>query len=247
MTAKIKAIFLDSGNTLRVLVKDADFQSQARQQLARLVGTRESPDDFSEQLNTRYDMYKKRATGTLLQASAIEIWTRWMLPDHPADQIAPLADQLTTLWRNARGRHVPRPEAKPTIIELDNRGYLLGIITNTISETEIPAWLEADGLTQYFKAVILSSKFGRRKPDPYIYSEASYVAGVSPANCAYVGDNPNVDIMGAYQAGFGMVIILAQPAATGKEIPAGQRKPDLVIHEIKDLLDIFPPLQNNKA
>ena len=247
MTPKIKAIFLDSGNTLRVLVKDAEFQSQARQQLAALVGAQESPDDFCEQLNVRYDMYKKRATGTLLQASATEIWTRWMLPDHPADQIAPLADQLTTLWRNSRGRHVPRPDVKSIVIELYNRGYILGIITNTISETEIPAWLEADGLTQYFKAVVLSSKFGRRKPDPYIYSEASYAAGVSPANCAYVGNNPSVDIMGAYQAGFGMVIILAQPGVPGKEISTSQRKPDLVIHEIKDLLGIFPPFQNNNA
>jgi putative hydrolase of the HAD superfamily len=241
MTSKIKAIFLDSGNTMRVVVKDDDFQSQARQKLAALVGTQQSPEDFCEQLNVRYEMYKKRAVETLLQASATEIWTRWMLPDLPADQIAPLADQLTTLWRNSRGRHVPRPDVKPTVIELYNRGYILGIITNTISETEIPAWLEADDLAQYFTAVILSSKFGRRKPDPYIYSEASYVARVRPSNCAYVGDNPEHDIMGAQQAGFGMVIILTQPAASGKEIPTIQRKPDRVIKEIKDLLDIFLP------
>jgi putative hydrolase of the HAD superfamily len=242
MTTKINAIFLDSGNTMRVVVKDADFQSQARQQLASLVGTQQSPEDFFEQLNVRYDMYKRRAVETLLQASATEIWTRWMLPDHPADQVAPLADQLTTLWRNSRGRRVPRPDVKPTVIELYNRGYVLGIITNTISETEIPAWLEADGLAQYFTAIILSSKFGRRKPDPYIYSEASYVARVKPANCAYIGDNPDHDIMGAQQAGFGMVIILSTPSAPGKEVPTIHRKPDMVIREIKDLLGIFPPL-----
>jgi FMN phosphatase YigB (HAD superfamily) len=184
MTAKIKTIFLDSGNTLRIVVKDDEFQSKSRQQLASLVGTQESPNSFFEHLAVRYELYE--ACHRNFTASICEIWTRWMLPDHPADQIAPLADQLTSLWRNSRGRHVPRPEAKPTIIELYNRGYMLGIITNTISETEIPAWLEADGLTQYFKAVILSSKFGRRKPDPYIYSEASYVYWLSPANCAYV-------------------------------------------------------------
>ena len=240
MTHKIEAIFLDTGNTMRVVVKDAVLQNHAQQQLVKLVGTQESPDAFYERLDERYEIYKKRAKGILLQAPETEVWTRWMLPDFPADKIAPLAGQLTRLWHDRDGRRVPRSNVKKTVIELSKRGYILGIIANSLSETEIPAWLESDGLAQYFKAVILSSKFGRRKPDPYIYREAAYVAGVKPENCAYVGDNPDRDIKGAQQTGFGMVIILTAPETLKKELPRGIYKPDHLIQTFSDLLGIFP-------
>jgi HAD superfamily hydrolase (TIGR01662 family) len=236
---KIDAIFLDHGNTLRVVVEDEVFQNDARQQLAKLIGTHESPDIFCKHLDEKYNVYKKRAKDTLLQDSAAEVWTRWMLPDYPTNKIAPLANQLTCLWRDRKGHHVLRPDAKKTIIELHKRGYILGIIANSLSETEIPDWLEAEGLMQYFKSVVLSSKFGRRKPDPYIYLEAAYLAGVKPENCAYVGDNPNRDIQGARRAGFGRVIILSEPATLTKDPPTGENKPDLDIREFSDLLKHF--------
>jgi HAD superfamily hydrolase (TIGR01509 family) len=240
MNLDIEAIFLDSGNTMRVIVKDAAFQSHAQQQLVKLIGTQESPDAFYERLEERYAAYKRLAKGTLLQASETELWTRWMLPDHPADQIAPLAGQLTLLWHGRKGRHVPRPDVKETIIELYRRGYSLGIIANSISTVEIPNWLEADSLTQYFKVVVLSSKFGRRKPDLHIYLEAAYLGGIKPVNCAYVADNPSQDIKGARQAGFGMIVIL-EPTTPEKEPAESIYKPDEIIRQCGDLLKIFPP------
>ena len=96
-----------------------------------------------------------------------------MLPDFPAEKIAPLSGKLTRLWRDCDGRRVPRDDVKETVIELSRRGYILGIIANTITETEIPDYLEEDGLTEYFKTVVLSSKVGIRKPNPEIYWEAA--------------------------------------------------------------------------
>ena len=238
---KIDAIFLDHGNTMRIVVKDETFQNNAREQLVKLVEAPEAPDNFCKQLEERYNAYKKRAKETLLQDSAVEIWTRWMLPDYPAKKIAPLANQLTCLWRDHTGRRVLRPGAMQTIIELHRRGYTLGIIANSISETEIPDWLEADGLAQYFKSVVLSSKFGRRKPDPYIYLEAAYLAGVKPEYCAYVGDNLNRDVAGAQLAGFGVTIILLEPDTLAKEAEKSDVKPDIVIQNFDELLKIFQP------
>jgi len=243
MNHEIKAIFLDHGNTLRVVVKDEPFQAQARQQIATLVGVQESPEAFSERLAERYKVCRKRAKETLIEASEKELWTRWMLPDFPADKVAPLSGKLTRLWRARDGRRVARPDAKQVVIELSKRGYCLGIIANTITETEIPDWLEEAGLVQYFETVILSSIFGRRKPGPEIYLEAARKAGVDPARSAYVGDNPSRDILGARLAGFGMVIILMEPATLEKEPPTGEEKPDLIIHELSELLDIFPARQ----
>jgi FMN phosphatase YigB (HAD superfamily) len=241
MNSEIEAIFLDVGNTLRILLEEPEFQAQARKDLMALVGTTETEEEFFEKLETRWKKHRKTSKETLIEASEKELWTIHLLPDYPYEKIAPLAGKLTRLWRDHDGRRVPRDDAKSTIIELDRRGYKLGIIANTITETEIPDWMESEGLGQYFKTVILSSKVRYRKPDPQIYWMAARDIGVAPAKCAYVGDNPVRDVDGTRAAGFGMMILFEEPATLAKEPPSGEHKPDYAVKETRELLDIFPP------
>jgi putative hydrolase of the HAD superfamily len=244
MNHDMEAIFIDVGNTLRVVVEDEPYQAQARQQIAALVGTQESPESFCKRLDARYKVYRKWAFETLMEASERELWTRWMLPDRPADQIAPLAGELTFLYRQTMGRRCAQPDAKRVVAELNRRGYRLGILSNTITEREIPRWLEEDGLSQYFHTVVLSSIFGRRKPGAEIYLEAARRAGVAPAQAAYVGDNPSRDVPGSRRAGFGMVIMMMEPSEMEKKDLSGDNEPDRVIHSLSELLDIFPARQS---
>ncbi len=241
MGQNIEAILLDVGNTLRIVIKDEAFMAESRRQITELVGSQMPVDDFIKLLETRYQVLRKQAKEKLIEASEKEMWTKWMLPDFPAEKIAPLSGKLTRLWRDCDGRRVPRDDVKETIIELNKRGYLLGIIANTITETEIPDYLEEYGLTEYFKTVVLSSKVGIRKPNPEIYWEAARRMGVEPAKCVYVGDNPVRDVEGTRAAGYGMMILILEPDTLKKEPPTGEVKPDYTILEIKDLLDIFPP------
>ena len=238
----IQAIFLDVGNTLRLVVKDEAFQAQARQQFATLVGAQEPLEALYQRLEARWKAYRKWSFENLAEASEKELWTRWLLPDYPADTIAPLSGRLTRLWRDRDGRRVPRPDVKQLVTELSKRGYVLGIIANTITETEIPDWLEAEGLHRYFQAVVLSSKIRYRKPGSEIFLEAARRVGVDPGRCAYVGDNPSRDVLGARRAGFGMAIILLEPATLAKEPLTGENEPDLFIHELNELSTIFPAL-----
>ncbi len=240
MNQDIEAIFLDVGNTLRIVVEDAGFQAQARRQLMGLVGTTDTEEVFFDRLNARWKGYRKWSFDVLTEASERELWTRFLLPDYPADSIAPLSGLLTRLWRDRDGRRIPRPDVSQTVVELSRRGYLLGIIANTITETEIPDWLTADGLTSYFKTVVLSSKVGFRKPGPEIYLEASRRIGVPPARCAYVGDNPIRDVEGTRLAGFGTAIILLDDSKEEAEPLVEGVRPDAIIHQCADLLDLFP-------
>jgi putative hydrolase of the HAD superfamily len=240
MPSEIEAVFLDVGNTLRIVVEDEAFQAQARQNLIQIVGTTESPENFFAQLDQRWKAYRKWSFEHLTEASENELWTRWLLPDYPVDRISPISGKLTRLWRDKDGRRIPRPDVKHTIIELNNRGYQLGIIANTITETEIPDWIEADGLTSYFQAVVLSSKIRYRKPGPEIYWEAARRIGTAPERCAYVGDNPIRDVQGTRLAGFGMIIILVDPNKVGQDQPGENPSPDAIIQNCSDLLRIFP-------
>jgi len=241
MNHNIEAIFLDVGNTLRVVVEDAAFSAQAKQQLAALIGATEPVATLFERLDTRWKAYRQWSFEHLTEASEKELWTRFLLPDFPADKIGPLSGKLTRLWRDKDGRRVPRPDVKPTVLELHKRGYVLGIIANTITETEIPDWLAADGLMPYFKTVVLSSQVRYRKPGPEIYREAARRVGIAPARCAYVGDNPIRDVEGTRQAGFAMTIILLDRDEHGTEPLTGDVRPDRIIHACSELLAIFPP------
>ena len=244
MKQPIKAIFLDVGNTLRVVVEDPPFMAQARKDLMTLVGAQDQSEEaFFDMLDERWKRYRKQSKQTLLEASEKELWTCWLLPDYPSEKIAPLAGRLTRLWRDHDGRRVPRPEVNEVVIELHRRGYLLGILANTITETEIPDWMEAEGITPYFKTVVLSSKVRLRKPNPEIYWEAARRIGVEPAQCAYLGDNPVRDVEGCQAAGFGMMILFYEPATMAKEPPDIEVHPDYTIHNCRELLDIFPPLE----
>lgn len=240
MNQNIEAIFLDVGNTLRIVVEDPEFMAQAKKDLMSLIGVTESEDEFFEGLETRWKAYRKQSKATLVEASEKDLWTKWLLPDYPYEQIAPLAGKLTRLWRDHDGRRVPRPDVKDTIIELHRRGYTLGIIANTITETEIPDWMESDGVSEYFKAVVLSSRVALRKPNPEIYWEAARRVDIEPARCAYVGDNPVRDVEGTQAAGYGMMILFSEPATLAKEPPNIEVKPDHTICEMKELLDLFP-------
>ena len=243
MNPDIEAIFLDVGNTLRIVVEDPDFQKQAKKQLMALIQSTEDPEAFFEKVEARWLAYRKLSKKSLLEASELELWTQYLLPDYPVEIIAPHISKLTRMWRDRDGRRIPRADAKETIIELHRRGYLLGIIANTITETEIPDWMIADGVTRYFKTVILSSKVRVRKPDPAIYLIASRLIGAEPGKCCYLGDNPIRDVEGTRAAGYGMMILFEEPATIAKEPQTGDYKPDYVIKTTKELLDIFPPRQ----
>lgn len=241
MAPDINTIFFDVGNTLRIVLKEQDFIDKAEAGLMELIQAKETHDELFAKLEERWKKYRKMAKQTLLDASEGELWTQYMLPEYEPNMIFANAPRLTRLWRDHDGRRVARPDAVETIRELHRRGYTLGIIANTITETEIPDWMAADGVAQCFKATILSSKVRIRKPNPEIYHLACRCAGAAEADCAYVGDNPVRDVEGTRAAGFGMMIRIDEPDTLNREKATGKEFiPDHVITSLSDLLDIFP-------
>ena len=244
MVKKIEAIFVDVGNTLRILTPREEHQLNAKKRMAELVGTDEDPVLFCEKLDQRYKEYRKWAFSEMREAPEPELWTRWLAYDFPAEKIAPLGVELTYQYRQSMGYRVMVENGKEVVIELFNRGYTMGMISNVITSQEIPDWLEADGLTPFFASVTLSSVLGIRKPDPRIYWEGARKAGVKPENCVYVGDNLKRDVTGTKKAGFGMVVIMTTPEKLQEAVFTEENKPDAIIYEFKELLDVFPGYPN---
>jgi putative hydrolase of the HAD superfamily len=240
MANKIDAIFIDLGNTLRILLKDEAHMAHARGEIVRLLGTDQEPVKFCDELNLRYKVYRKWAFENLAEAPEAELWTRWLVPEFPADKVAPLGAELTYQFRQSMGRRVVVDGGREVVEQLQQRGYTLGIISNLIGTREIPEWLETENFAPYFKSVALSSVLGIRKPSPEIYLEAARQAGVEPAKCAYIGDNLNRDVTGTRLAGFGMLVIMISPEALAEAEITAENRPDVIIHQFHQLLDIFP-------
>jgi HAD superfamily hydrolase (TIGR01549 family) len=240
ITENIEAIFLDLGNTLRILIKDEEHMALARHKIVELVETDEDPRTFCAMLDDRYKDYRKWALENLQEAPESEMWTRWLVPEFPAEKIAPVAGELTYQFRQSMGRRVVVDGGRQVVNELHRRGYILGIISNLIGKREIPEWLQTEGFAPYFKSVVLSSIFGKRKPDPAIYIEAARIAGVEPSRCVYVGDNLKRDVTGTRAAGFGMVIIMISAEELAKATITAENRPDKIIHKFEELLELFP-------
>ena len=242
MQTNIDAIFLDLGNTLRILLKDQEHMARARQKIVELVGTDEDPVSFCAKLDERYKIYRKWAFEHLSEAPEAEMWTRWLVPESSTAKIAPLGAELTYQFRQSMGRRVVVDGGREGVSAPPKRGYILGIISNLIGTREIPEWLETENFSPYFKAVVLSSALGIRKPDPAIYLEAARRAGVEPPRCAYVGDNLKRDVTGSRAAGFGQVVILVSPEELAEATITDANCPDVIINQFRELLDIFPAL-----
>lgn len=240
MKPDIDAIFVDLGNTLRITLKDQDHMTRARQEIVRLLGTDEDPLEFCQKLDERYKGYRKWAFENLAEAPESELWTRWMVPDFPADKVGPLGPELTFQYRQSLGRRVVVDGGREVLEELIRRGYSLGIISNLIGTREIPEWLVAEDYGKYFKSVVLSSVLGIRKPSPEIYLEAARRAGVASGKCAYIGDNLKRDVTGTRAAGFGMIVIMIPPKDLAEAEITDENRPDRIIHQFSELLDVFP-------
>lgn len=241
MNPDIRTIFFDVGNTLRIVQKDQAFIDAAEAGLMELIQTNEPHDALFAKLEQRWNDYRRLSKSTLLDVSEGELWSQFLLPDYEPNSIYANAPRLTRLWRDHDGRRVARPDAVDTIQELCRRGYTLGIIANTVTETEIPDWIADAGLAACFKTVILSSKVRLRKPDPEIYHLACRCIGTPEGACAYVGDNPVRDVEGTQAAGFGMMIRIDEPDTLNMEKATGKEfTPDHVITRLSELLDLFP-------
>lgn len=242
MSPNIDTIFFDVGATLRYVVEDPEFAAAAERELMELVGAEEPHDVFFEKLEKNWKAYRKKAKSVLLDVSEMELWLQYLLPDYPAERIAPNAARLTRLWRDHDGRRLAHDDVVPTLRELVRRGYKLGIIANTITETEIPDWMCHDQVADCFTTVILSSKVRLRKPDTAIYHLAARCIGSAPENCAYVGDNPVRDVEGAVNAGYGAMVLFEDAGTADREGKAPTVQPNFRIRSIPELLELFPAL-----
>lgn len=239
MNTDIRAIYLDLGNTFRIIVEDPDYMLAARTKIVELLGLDADPNDFYDNvICPRYDLYREWALRFMCEAPEDVLWTRWLAYDCPQDLVRKNAAELCYQYRQTKGIRTVVDGGADTVKELNRRGYTVGIISDLVGKNEVDEWLDRDGLRPYFKTVQQSSVCYVRKPGPAIYYYAMEETGIPPINSAFVGDNLNRDIVGAKAVGMGMTVTVQY-----KDKPlklTEENRPDCKVFTFPQLLDIFP-------
>jgi len=111
-------------------------------------------------------------------------------------------------------------DSRPTLQLLNERGYILGILSNR-SRVGRPVMEQLVGDLIPSRRMLISEEMGVHKPAKTIFLRAAARVRTPPANCMQVGDNLEVDAIGAVQrGGFGHGIWLDRSnSANGYSFP----------------------------
>jgi len=123
---------------------------------------------------------------------------------------------------------LPIPGGRVALAGLKQRGFVVGIVTDTIYPVERKMrWLEHVGVAEFIDVVACSTVVGVHKPEPAIYLDALRQAHLTPDEAAFVGHDAD-ELDGAYRAGMATVAVNHEPGA----------KADYYAQSLVDLLNV---------
>ena len=93
----------------------------------------------------------------------------------------------------------------PVLTQLRERGLILGMVSNV--DHDITPLCDKLGLSLLLQVVVTSLGVGFSKPQPEIFREALRQAGVEASEAVFVGDQYQIDMVGARGAGIKGVLI----------------------------------------
>ena len=133
------------------------------------------------------------------------------------------ADGAMTVFVDARNAVTPFDDVAPGLGSLQKK-FLLGSVSNGFAD------LSKIGLAHHFGTSVAAYCFGRAKPDPSIFHAACDALAVKPHEAVYVGDDIDLDVIGAANAGMRTVWI----NRFGRALPP-HAKPDAVCTDLFEL------------
>lgn len=117
------------------------------------------------------------------------------------------------------------------LMEYLYREYELHILTNGFSEIQ-SVKIQYCGLNKYIKNLITSEAAGFKKPDVRMFEYALHQANAEPETTIMIGDEFDVDIVGATNAGIDTIFVNFQGNFNGVEAT-------FKVHSLKEIMDIL--------
>jgi putative hydrolase of the HAD superfamily len=205
----IKAVFFDLYYTL---VRYEPPREELQANALKEFGIEVSPELFRRPLVTADEfIYGEIARFPLSQRSEkdkMNLYARYqeiLLKEAGIEASEQLIRALLAKMRQLDMKLVLFDDVIPTLTDLKRRGLILGLISNVDRDiTPLLAKLELNALLQ---VVVTSPEVGFNKPQPEIFLEALRKAGVKAEEAIYVGDQYQIDVVGANKVGMKGVLL----------------------------------------
>jgi putative hydrolase of the HAD superfamily len=117
------------------------------------------------------------------------------------------------------------------VLEYLHPKYTLHIITNGFDEVQ-KVKMESNDLNRFFTTVTTSEEAGAKKPDHQIYQHAMDKACAEVNESIMIGDDPDVDILGARLVGMDQILFTNNGISEMKDCT-------FVIRQLTELISIF--------
>ncbi len=211
----IKALIFDLDNTL------IDRQRAFREMLDRKFHALFDDEDLIQQMIL--DVMNWDANGTV---ERIVVFKRWVDKYHVT---CITAEELDASWSKESGTVAFLfDDVRETLGVLKNK-YKIALLTNgnASSQRRKINTIQIDDLIDYS---LVSSEFGVKKPDESIFEYTASQLGLKCEECAYIGDNYNIDVLGSRNAGM-LPIYVSRNHEIHDDVQT--------IHEIHELLKLY--------
>jgi FMN phosphatase YigB (HAD superfamily) len=214
----IRGIFFDAAD---VFYERQESATDVATRLVKQLG-------YSEQISER-DLARQKELHVQATEGRISHETYWDeflrmrgVPD-PALR-KNMREQITAQSNNV----VAIPGGRAAVSGLKQRGFVLGIVTDTIYPLAWKMnWLAAVGVAEFIDLVACSTVLGAHKPNPEIYLGALRQANLPAREAAFVGHDAR-ELEGARRVGLKTVAVNYDPGAAA----------DFYARSLEDLLNV---------
>jgi putative hydrolase of the HAD superfamily len=224
MSAQLKTIFFDVGNTL--LFPDRTHI------LAPLAKLGHSPS--LEQWHAIERTTKQKFDDAIQHGDPADFNFWFMFYERLLEELevndTQVRDRLVESTRQSANWRVIRPGTRELLKRLGQR-YPLAVISN--ADGKIEDVLKRSGIADCFATITDSGLVGYEKPHPAIFQAALQAMDAKPQESLYVGDVYSVDYLGATQARLQAVLIDVSGAYREMNVPRVES-----LEELEDWLKV---------
>lgn len=240
----IQAVFFDMGGTIENFWHTPELRLNAtpgiqQRLLDAGIDLHLTNEQLYELVTAGLFRYHQWSMQTLDELPPQRVWREYVLDGCPVDaeKIDSIAEDLMVYIETHYYHREMRPEIPAVLAAIRAMGLKIGLISNVNSRGQVPYNLDQYNIRHYFDPIVLSSEYGRRKPDPAIFHYAARLANVPTSECIHVGDRISRDVVGARKAGYRMVIQIRHDLPSSEEDEGAA--PDVLIENMTELLDIL--------
>jgi len=205
----IKGVFFDLYNTL------IGYQPSREEMTVKLLaelGYTINEDDLYLPVNKAdeyfYQQNAQKPVSLRERAEQMAVWSHYyriILEEIGIEPKPELINNLISRWKNLKWEMTLYQDVIPCLENLKKRNLKIGLISN--AEKDMSELFNKTGLNKYLETVVISQEVGVTKPNPLIFQAALKKSGLTAKEVLYIGDQYQVDYIGAMNVGLNPVLL----------------------------------------